>query len=186
MHIHLDVHYRTAASAVKENRLANIKEKDTSIAGKFAQEHLISSGKSIRKAEIMLNLDPVGVNALLRLRTGTFKFTNEYVVHGSIPSTLRNCCMCCKETVKEDIWHFLMECQYFENERVNSIRIRQQGRTVTDPDKRKMLIALLGGEQVASDMKLSGTVLGVVKYLSIAAFRRRVLLTRLRSPPAVE
>ena len=61
-----------------------IDKRENSLISKKAKEWKMVSGKLIRKLEVSLKLNPRGVEALTKLRTGTFMFTNQLVYAGKI------------------------------------------------------------------------------------------------------
>lgn len=71
---------------VIEARTRAAHEKDNSIIGRLCKSLNINSGKLVRKLDIKHH---VGCVALMRIRTGTFMFTNQMVRLGSVPTTTR-------------------------------------------------------------------------------------------------
>jgi exonuclease III len=158
-----------AIISVIEKKMETLRNRDRSIIGSLARLYGLKSNKLIRKAEIERNLPHRGVNALMRLRTGTFTFSPNLAIVGKIPGEFRNKCVSCKQQVTEDIWHFLMECSAYNDMRKQFHMNRKWGLfDRLNLPQSIILGTLLGGEQVASrDTKLRPHLeLEVIKFLA--------------------
>ena len=181
-----DLSLNEAINAVLTNRISHSNVRDKSVIGQFASTYNITSGKKIRHSELYLHLYYIGVNALTKIRTGTFKYTNDYVRTGKLPSDLHQHCMCCMQPIKEDALHLLTECKAFEEARKKFLASKKQSSVATASVQIRSLGALLGGEQVASHKKLPRTVLDVFKFLSFVVPRRLAILASYRVPLLAE
>lgn len=179
---------RYAVKRIRLSRMSHLSDKDKSIIGSLATKHNINSGKFLRKKELSSYLPQIGVNALLRLRTGTFSFSRYLAKIGKIDFDYTFKCVCCKETVTEDTWHLMMECHAFTDVREETFMQNRWGlRGRADLTEENTLGALLGGEQVASRNKklLPGLVFEAVKYLARVVPRRLGFISRCINGPVI-
>lgn len=96
---------------VQNNYISRVNLRDKSEISKLADNGNIGSGKKLRRLEIDGQIESGGFNHLLKLRTGTYKFTNNLVFSGIIPQNKINNCIFCKEHGREDIKHLLLYCK---------------------------------------------------------------------------
>lgn len=115
--INLNNNAEKVSKQVIEQKFNRMLELDNSKAKQHAIKYNIKSGKHLRKAEFQQHLNPIGLNALLRLRTRCFNFTNLQINKSRIPSHYYDKYVCCNEEKKESIWHLLAECTKFSEER---------------------------------------------------------------------
>ncbi|MGL5636332.1 MAG: RNA-directed DNA polymerase, partial [Bacteroidales bacterium] len=105
MKISPDLTTEQAVQAVKQSRHQHLLDRDKSVIGTLAGQLAIKSGKHIRRYELSEQHNPVGINALIRLRTGTFTFTNGLIRSRGLSPIYKDRCVACNANVKEDIWH---------------------------------------------------------------------------------
>lgn len=87
---------------VYNKRNTRLHERDRSVIGEFARRLSLTSGKAIRKAEIKYVSNYKGINAMTKMRTGTFMFTNQLGRTQVLPNTFRDKCVCFNTTVVEN------------------------------------------------------------------------------------
>jgi hypothetical protein len=151
---------------VHANRTRRVLERDRSVIGQWANRLQITSGQAIRKAEIMQACRYTGINAITKLRTGTFLFTNQLVRLQILPGTYRNKCVCCGTEEVEDVEHLLLSCTKFSSFRESCIP-SLNGKDLTPESARiSLLKRLLGEERLTSGRKTNREVLEVCRYLS--------------------
>jgi hypothetical protein len=183
MRINTNMQLEEITHQVMQKRMGDLNQKDSSIASTNAALYNITYGKKLFLSEINLALDPIAVNALLKIRTGTFKFTNDLVRTLTLPPEYHNKCVSCNKIVKEDVWHLLCICQtYNDVRRKHQILKIPTGRETPEGYKVLILSSLLEGESVASHTKLPEEVLETIKYLSQTIPRRNAIIARRRGP----
>ena len=184
MKIDINQPARELLKQVADNRTARLHERDRSVIGEFADRYSINSGKPIIKAEIKEDSDRIGVNGLIRIRTGTFPFTKDLVRNLTLPTRYRSGCVCCENSTSENIEHLILECEAFNDIRESIFpNLRQQLRNISEVNKNILLKKLLGGEKdLTSGRKISREVLKSIKYLSKVLPMRSALIADRRSP----
>ena len=171
----------------KKRRLALI-DRDKSLASKFAKDVGISSNIILRKLEVIENLNHVGVNALMQIRTNTFMYTNNYIRANKLEPIWLNKCFFCEEEEKDDAWHMLMTCKTFSEER-KILLIKTELLNINNIDKNKILGSLLVGERaVCLQDKRTHAIVHTVEYMARVVPRRLALvasrrITAASSPP---
>lgn len=104
----IDISTQSLNDRVRMRRTDRILEKDTSLLGQWGKNLDVTSGESIRRAEIRNACDYTGVNLLSTLRTGTFSITNQLDGLQVIPDTFINVCVSCNMETIEDVQHLLL------------------------------------------------------------------------------
>ena len=169
---------------IMENYIPRIMKRDKTETSKLARILKVKSGKLLRRLEINMELKPLGVYNLMRLRTGTFMFTNKLTFIGILSHTYKDKCICCKANIKEEIGHILLECNAFKNERDKYLEIDPGDRKLApDKLKNKNLNLLLGGERPASGKMQAEKIVKTIDYLSAIARKRAALIAEaIREP----
>ncbi len=147
------------------------RKRDKSKISSISRALNIKSGKILRKAQLKFNVSPVGLDALIRIRMGSFQFTNELIRKGKIPSAYNDKCICCGSKVKEDPEHLIMNCQAFKESRERLIPCLKS--------KDYKLNHLLGGGSPASGGK-PNAVLELIKYLATIVRRRAAVIAAIQ------
>ena len=164
---------RSSKQLVLENYSERIDKKDKTITTKLAKDYKIKSGKLIRKLEIQKTLKPLGVYQLMKLRTGTFNFTNNLVYKGFIRPEYKNKCLCCNESIVEDIKHLLLECKAFKQERLKYLNTIVPNNIGTSTNLlNKHISMILGGDWLASSKMPADSIVKTIDYLSAITLRR--------------
>ena len=109
MKIDLNLPSKELVSQVVANRINKLIERDKSIIGEWARNLELSSGKTLRRAELEYS-SYRGINMLMRVRLGCIIYTNQLVRTLKLNNSLLNSCVCCKEKVVEDIEHLMFDC----------------------------------------------------------------------------
>ena len=109
----------------------------------------------------------MGFDALIRIRLGSFQFTNELVRKSKLPGAYKDKCICCGLTVVENPEHMMLKCAAFNN-------IREGLKS-----KDYKLDYLLGGGSPASGGKPTA-VLDSIKYLAVTVRRRAALIAAIQ------
>ena len=157
-----------------------IKRNDKTETSAFANALNIGSGKLLRKIEINNKAKAKGVNDLLKIRTGTFFFTNRLIKYGKIDQIYYNRCLCCKEQIKEDPKHLFLECAKFKNERKIFLKINASIYNGWDPpvqaNQTNILSLILGGDCPASGKMPSERIINSINYLSSISKKREAII----------
>jgi exonuclease III len=183
MNIDVTLPTKELVHATKNNRKNLMFRKDQSLIGQFARNLSIRSGKVLRKAEVEESLDSRGLIALMRIRTGTYMFSNSLILKHNLESSFKDKCLFCKVNTKEEAWHMLIECQAFSRARRKYLAKHLKNFWNPILQKPKILSLLLGGGQVASRlMKLPRAVMDTVCYLAHLVPRRSAILAEYLGP----
>ena len=119
-----------------------------------------------------------GVLQLLKIRTGTFAFTNKLVLHRKIKREFYNKCICCKKEIIEDAKHLFFECDKFKDERAKFIKYKFSNYNVPGPPDRiekaiiKDLKFVLGGDLPASGKMHAERLVDTVNFLTAISRKR--------------
>ncbi|KAM0676081.1 hypothetical protein GVAV_000042 [Gurleya vavrai] len=168
-------------NTVRIARQNNFARQTNTIANNQAIELGIKSSKLIRTTQFTKKCHHMGINALVRIRMGTFLFTKHLIRTNNFEQDFRNRCLFCGDDGEEDLWHFVKECKAFQNIRANNkilatTKYTRQNR----PDsilRNNILSILLGGGEVASRfMKPSKRLMYFIEYLSVAVPLRLALI----------
>ena len=169
-----------------EYYVKRIKKNDTTEASNMANNMNIKSGKFLRKLEINKRVKTVGVNDLLKIRTGTFLFTNRLVHYGKVDRLLYNKCMCCKENIKEDMKHLFLDCSRFKDERRKFLKLDDSTYNGLDPPWRLnssyTLSLILGGDCPASGKMPSERIINSINFLSAISKKRKAIIGECFNP----
>ena len=180
MKIDLELPLKELTVQVCANRTGKMHERDRSVIGQWASSLSLGSGKAIRAAELDAAKHYLGVNTLTKIRTGTLSFTSQLVRILNLPPDLRNSCVCCKGTSREDAIHFLLDCPTFKDLREKYL---PSAEFVPEnaQERGTLMEKLLGGERQAScRRKTPVEVLECIEYLSQASARRAGVIARLK------
>ena len=164
---------------VLDNYSLRIDKKDKTVATKLGKEYRLKSGKRIRRLEINKTLKPLGVYQLLRIRTGTFSYTNNLVYKGIIGPEYKNKCFWCGSSRAEDLEHLLFYCTKFNQERSTHLHSTVPN-TGTSANLKNVTKTVLGGDCPASGKMPAETVVRTIDYLSAVSLRRSAILTDLQ------
>ncbi|KAM0686139.1 hypothetical protein COBT_002640, partial [Conglomerata obtusa] len=159
-------------------RMTKIKNLDRSIIGEWGRKLKISSGNILRKMEITKECNNRGINTLLQIRTGTFKYTNHLVKIGKLPEYYYNTCILCRENKIENAYHLLIECTALIDIREYIFKNFFVSQNVSELNKLKIQSTLLGGEQHAFSGKRTKILLRSCKYLGFVTIRRHAMLSQ--------
>jgi endonuclease/exonuclease/phosphatase (EEP) superfamily protein YafD len=178
MRIDLELPSREMIRQVVSNRTTKMHEKDKSVIGQWAQRYQLTSGKAIRKSEIKCASSYTGINAITKIRTGTFTYTKQLVRLQVIPSTYTNRCVCCDTEELEDAEHLLFRCNKFNDMREEcNPGLNEKLQSITTVEAQNILIKkLLGEEGLTSGRKIPKEVLKTIKYLSWILPKRSALI----------
>jgi hypothetical protein len=163
---------------VLNNRATRMHERDHSVIGLWATGVGLTSGKVIRKSEIMKGASYVGISMITKVRTGTFNYTKHLVRLLVLPGTYSHKCVCCDSEEPEDAEHLLLRCPVFNDIREQCIpNINEKIRNITSVIAQNNLMKrLLGEEGLTSGRKISRVVLGTIKYLSQVLPKRAAII----------
>ena len=104
---------------LKKNVLTNCSgrssKRDKSKISTTSKSLKIHSGRHLRKMQLNNNLSHLGFDALIRIRLGSFQFTNELVRKSKLPSAYKDKYLCYGFRVIEDPEHMMLNCAVFEN-----------------------------------------------------------------------
>lgn len=175
---------------VSRERLARLHERDSSVIGNLANRYSINSGNPIIKAEIQkyrfksrsknsnanhelpnedknINNNHIGINGIIRLRTGTFWFTRDLARSLILPESYKHKCVCCNSDVTENLEHLMLECRRFNNIRERIFpKLSNRLQNMTEASKIKVITQLLGGEGLVPYRNTSGELPKTIEYLS--------------------
>ena len=160
---------------VAANRLERLRERDISVIGNFAKKYSLKSGKALIKAEILKRCNYIGLNGLIKMRTGTFSFTKDLVRTGLVPTIYRDKCICCRKTCIENVEHIILYCEAFNSVRERYIPNSKFKHRDSD-EAMKTLKMLLGGEPLTSSGKITEGVLNNIEYLSVVLPLRSAII----------
>ena len=170
----LKIDLEQSISQIKEQiisiKLNKLLTRNQSVIGEWANRLSLTSGVSIRKGEIDSAYSSIGFNAITRIRTGTFTFTNQLVRIGKLPTRFRNSCVCCGSSTTEDVKHMIIECVAFQDVREKYLPSFESG--TDDSTIYKYISQLLGGERPSFGRRIYGEVLALSRYLSVVVPRR--------------
>lgn len=170
---------RSSKQLVLDNYSSRIEKRDKTLATKLAKDYKIKSSKFIRKLEIQQSLKPLGVYQLMKLRTGTFNFTNNLVYKGFIRSEYKNKCICCNESTVEDIKHLLLYCNAFTQERNNYLKAMIPS-NLGNINIKLVIKKILGGDCPASGKMPAENIVKTIDYLSAISLRRSQIILNLQ------
>lgn len=178
MGVNLAQPFRDIKSQLVSNRLTRLHERSRSVIGNWAHDNAIGSGAMLRKAEIARGCNPIGVNAILRMRTGTFRFTKELVILQRLPEYHRNRCACCGLNVVENVQHLLLQCPALSELRGRLLPCiaNQPAPSNQQAFFTSWISRLLGGEWPAAGQQPSRELLECIEFLSAAIPRRQALI----------
>lgn len=111
------------------------------------------------------------------MRTGTFNFTNNLVYKGFIRPEYKNKCICCNESIVEDIKHLLLDCNALIQERNKYLN------TIIPNGiyNHKLVIRkILGGDCPASGKMPAENIIKTIDYLSATSLRRSQIILDLQ------
>jgi hypothetical protein len=178
MRIDISLPPQQLTQQVLDNRATRMHERDNSVIGLWADSVGITSGKAIRKSEILKGASYVGINLIIKIRTGTFSYTKHLVRLLIIPGTYTHKCVCCGSEEPEDAEHLILRCTAFNDIREQCIpNITEKLRNITSVIAQNNLMKrLLGEEGLTSGRKISREVLGTIEYLSHVLPKRAAII----------
>ena len=145
-----------------------------------------NSGKFLRKIEINKRVITTGLNDLLRIRTGTFLFTNRLIQYGKVDRSFYDKCICCKENVREDLKHLFLDCKIFKDERIRYLKLDENLYNGLDPPWRSnsviTLSLILGGDCPASGKMPSDRIIDSINFLSVISKKRKACIGECFNP----
>lgn len=173
------VHMVQAAVDVKQ------KKRNKSIIGTRATRYGWHSGKELIKAELFTDVPTLGLAMMFKIRTGTFRSTNEMIVTGKINPEYRNRCILCGTNTAETIEHLLLDCNALNVERdkyLTTIISEINGLSTSLATQRKLTQkVLLGGEMPAFGRKPAEIIPSVAKYLSALVVKRSAKIAEIKT-----
>lgn len=169
---------KSGKQLVLENYSQRIEKRDKSIITQLNKEYKIKSGKFIRHTEINKLLKPLGVYQLMRIRTGTFPYTNNLVYKKIIGPEFKNKCMCCRAREVEDIEHILIKCPTFNQERSKHLQSIVPNNYGTN--NKNIISSVLRGDCPASGKMPLEKIIKITDYLSAISLKRSVITAELR------
>ena len=169
-----------AKEEVTEHMIKRFRKNDVTQASTFAYNLNIRSSKAIRKLQLNNLALNIGINELIKIRTGTCLSTNRLVNYGKIDRTFYNKCICCLENVREDAKHLFLDCSKFNNERKIYLKLDDSAYNGLDPPWRSnfndTLQIILGGECPASGKMPSESIVNSINFLSVISKRRKAII----------
>jgi endonuclease/exonuclease/phosphatase (EEP) superfamily protein YafD len=172
------------------SKVKKANEKDRSLIGKLAKKCSLKNARKIRMAQTLHPVSSTGVNALTRIRVGTFDFSDvilrkwSLLVKTVIVDNLRGKCLCCQEDTRETAEHILLICNKFQGERSKWLSpiIGKTRPGLLDQENFNLLImrTLLGGETPTSGRKNLEGVVATINYLTDIIPKRAAQLAALR------
>ena len=183
MKIELDQPFEELRRQLVSDRMEKLRHKDRSVVSGWADSLSIKDGCNIRRMQLKHGCSSLGMSMLIRLRTGTFLFTNQMVRLQLLPSRFKNRCVCCDEAVTENVQHLLIECRAFDDLRARYLT-PVISRVAPTPGRHEPTMSLvgrlLGGETPAVGGPSYREVLACCEYLSAAVPRRSSLVASRR------
>ena len=161
---------------VMKNYIERIQAKDKAVITAMAKENKYGSGKLARRLELNGVIEPGSLNNFLKLRCGTYHFTNNLVFSKKINQENMNKCIFCKKNIKEDIRHLLLFCNAWIKERETYLGFSALNENVAPEILRKNIIDILGGDRPASGRKPADRIIATCKFLSAIARKRSVII----------
>ena len=183
--IPLDMNIKETTRRVKAAVTVRKTRKDKSVIGATASKYGIGSGKELHIAELTPETSTLGIATLFRLRTGTYRTTNEMIATGKLSPIYKDRCILCNLEVKETAEHLILDCNALADERrlhLSSI-INEINLWPADPVKRRKwtLKILLGGEMPAFGRKPAEIIPCLSKYLSALVVKRAAKLAVIKT-----
>ena len=166
MKIDIELPPRELIAQVLENRATRMHERDSSVIGRWADRVGITSGRAIRKAEIIKASNYIGVNMITKIRTGTFNYTKQLVRLLGLPGTYSHKCVCCGLEEIEDAEHLIIRCNKFNDIREQCIPNIDFRNINSEIAQNNLIKKLLGEEGLTSGRKISREVLDTIRYLA--------------------
>lgn len=157
--------------------------KDKTKACSVAREYGIDSENTLLRLELYKPKIRTGANAMVKLRTGTFKYGYILARQGKLPQRYLNSCLVCKQPGRETLSHILLECNGVREARVelDKFIITELGLGIrTDVEAQKKLInILLGGVKQLTDAVRIKVGTAVASYLTSFVKFRAMEISRL-------
>lgn len=171
---------KSTKETLKHRKIA----RDKTIIGNIARICDFGYNKLIQEIECEHPRLNRGIQAILKLRTGTFRFTNELVKSKWLESKWLNRCICCKEETKENMKHLLFDCKAFETERrkclqENMHRVAQMGKPMNCYDL-AVGLCLAGTGAKAMGVNPVQAVVQTTRFLNIIIVKRLNLIKEAR------
>ena len=165
---------------VLEEYIPRIRKRDKTLASRIAIKYKFGSGKLIRRIEIN-DYSSSGLYHLTRLRTGTYRFSNNMVFCGQLSKEYFNKCIFCNKKGIEDIQHLIIECSAWKEDRRKYLGIgdidlsHPQART----EIKSILTNVLGGNHPASVKKPAEWISASGRFLSAISRKRAAVVAAL-------
>ena len=144
-------------TAITSSYISRIQRNDHSGISKQAEIHKFSSGKKVRRLQISSQKLVSGCYHLTKIRTGTYKFVNDYVYSKKIDIRHLNKCIFCKKNVMENNEHLFLYCNAWNRERQTLLGLATLEYPPNDQNSlaevKKILSCVLGGNVLASSRK---------------------------------
>lgn len=167
-------------TAIAIDYTARIKRRDHSGISNRAGTSRYSSGKKIRRLQIKDSKAVSGTHHLTKIRTGTFKFVNDYVYCKKLDRRHLNKCIFCKKDVVENEEHLVFYCSAWRRERQTHLEIATLDNPPNDQNSlaevRKILSCVLGGTVLASSRKPAEWLSMSCRFLSAIVKRRSAII----------